>query len=246
MKDETQMVTGNPGGVEEPQSPSTPAGGVEPKGATPTSTPADADKGTASVQQQYEEQIAKLNRDLNQMKSTFQRSEAERERTWKQREQEYQRQLEELRVSGMDEEQRKAYEATSVSRRLQETEQRLSQVEAERQEAIALTQATNYFLSLKVPLTELNQEEGYDALWESGMRYLTQELSSLRESQNSQPPTSSKPVEAPAVVTSNNAPSYSGTTWKALIQEYGDEETVYRLVESGQLPPSIIPASGKS
>lgn len=244
MNEET-MVTDNPGEVDE----STLTPGVEGQPSTPSTTSDDAELNIESIQADYEEKFSKLNQDLNAMKSTFQKRESQREREWQQRESQYKQQIEELRLSTMDDEQRKSYEATASARRAAELEQQLQQIEAERYEQEAINRAQNYFLSLDVPITALNLDEGYDALWASGLDYLTAELAEYRKSKQApQTKQTAKTVSAPPVVTTNNAPASSGMTWDALKKRLNvtDDEEIYRMFETGQLDPSLIPSPGKT
>ena len=235
------MVPGEPnGGV----TPVTTAAGVTAQTVTPSTTPVDAETVAQATQRQaeLESQLAKTNQDLNRMKSTFQRSEAELKRGWEQREREYQQQLENLKVSGMDEDQRKAYEASSTSRRLAEMEQQMAALEDQKVQTEAMFKAQNYFISQGVPASELNVDEGYEELWNSGMGFITQEFQRLKnQSPVAQTPQVKTPVAAPAVVTTTNTPAYTGPTWDELVKKYGSEEEVYRLVETQRLDPTTIP-----
>lgn len=241
MEDLT-MVPGEPnGGVAD----ATPAGGVAaPVASTPTTPPADAESAAMAARQaELENQVLKTTEDLNRIKSTFQRREAEQQREWADREKAYQIELERLRVSGMDEEQRKAYEASASSRRLQELEQQMNALQEQKAQTDAMLKAQNWFLTQGVPADRLNLDGGYEEMWNSGMEYLTSELHRLR----TQPPATSTPAQprpaqqAPPVVTTTATPAYTGPTWADLVKTYGSEEEVYRLVETGRLDPKTIP-----
>lgn len=237
---EDTLVTGTTGTVGATPAP-TQADGVDTP-STPMNLPADAKSNAVDGNK---ESIEKLANDLNAMKSTFQKREAALTREWDDREKQYKQQLEQLKVATMDDEQRKEYESTAAVRRLVEMEEALQNVAAQSEEAQSMLTAQRYFLSQGVPLNALNLEEGYDALWHSGMASLTAELENLRKQRSTSTAQQPSTITAPAVVTGNNAPASVGPNWSDLIKKYGDEETVYRLVETGQLSADHIPAIGK-
>ncbi len=231
---EDTMVQGNTNGVVDD---STLASEVE-TDSTLTTQPSDADQLSQIelIRQKYESDISKL-------KSTFQRKEAEREKDINSKLQQYEAEVERLRVSTMDEDERAAYEQTAVYRRINELEQYLSQVQEEKVEIDSMLKAQQYFLAQGVPASSLVTDSGYDELWNSGMGWLTSDYQRLRNQTTTAPtkPAQRPAITAPDVVTTTNTPAYSGTTWPELIKQYGDEETVYRLVETGQLPATVIP-----
>src|SRR5258706_11330542 len=118
--EENTMVPGEPNGKVAPAT--VPGEVVAPVAPTLTTTPEDAEKAALAAQQAelLQAQVAKQAEDLNRMKSTFQRNEALREKDWAERERNYLQQIESSKLSGMDEDQRKAYEASSSARRVQE------------------------------------------------------------------------------------------------------------------------------
>jgi hypothetical protein len=238
MNDDT-LVTGTTGEVGTTSEP-TPATGVA--DATSQSSPADAKE----MQVDYAARLERLNQDLNAMKSTFQRRESQLSKEWQERESQYLRQIEQLRLATMDEDERKVYESTATVRQLNELQEALQTVSAQREEAESKLKAQQYFISQGVPVNKLELGQSYDDLWASGMAYLTEELSQLRKRASTPQAASNPPViQAPAVVTANNAPASVGPQWSDLVKQYGDEESVYRLVETGQLSPDIIPIPGK-
>lgn len=239
MNDNT-LVTGTTGEVAATPA-ATPTAGV---GAQPTPAASPDDAQLPAVD--YKERLENLTNDLNAMKSTFQKREAQLTREWQERERQYKQQLEQLAVASMDDDERKEYESTAAVRRLAEMEQALQDVASQNEEVQSMLQAQRYFLSQGIPLEKLVLDEGYDALWHSGMDAINEELQTYRKQRSSSPSTAQvAPITAPAVVTTNNAPASVGTTWTDLVKKYGDEETVYRLVETGQLSADVIPLPGK-
>jgi len=234
----------------------TTSGEVTPTGVTPAqgvanatpSQPLDAGN-TGNSNNEIEalrQQFERAQQDLNKMKSSFQRNEAKAQQEWQQRQSEYEREIERLRVSTMDENQRKEYEASAGTRRAQELEQQLAEYQNIATEAQSMLKAQQWFIAKGVPITELDLENGYDSLWNSGMEFITNDYERLRSSSLTPPSAPApaapqKPPVAPEVVTQTNTPAFSGNTWADLEKMYGSQENVYRLVETGQLDPSVIP-----
>jgi hypothetical protein len=221
----------------------TPAGGVA-VNATPSAAPVDAGSQLDALKVEYEAKLRAYQDDLNHMKSSFQRKEAERERDWTQRREDYEREVERLKLSTMDEDQRKQYESESTVRRMTELENQLRNMAEEKSNYESMLRAQNYFIARGVPANELSLDEGYEALWNSGMAWIDKDYTRLKQLASNppvQPVTPQKPPEAPPVVTTTNSPAYAGTRWKELVKEYGSEEAVYQGVEHGQIDPSVIP-----
>jgi hypothetical protein len=144
----------------------------------------------------------------------------------------------------MTEEDRARYERQLESEEFQSLQSRLAELEQEKAQQVATVNAFSFFTSQGVPAEKLNLAEGYDAVVSAGWQYLTEELARLRQAAtNPQPPKPVEPAplkEAPPVVTDKGIPA-SGTTWEALRAKYGTDEAVYRAVEEGRLPASVIP-----
>ncbi len=207
------------------------AGGVQ-DGTTTTLT-VDAEKLLLENQ--------KLAKDINQVKSTLQRQIAEREKEFKTREKEFQRKLEELQKQGMDAETLKKYEAQLVETRAQEVEREKLAVEASQNEIKNTVAAMQYFVQKGVPVTELVLDQGYDALYASGMNWIFTKFDELQNQAATPPKKKVTRIDAPEVALEKGAPATTGPTWADLIKLYGSEEQVYTYVESGQLPSTIIP-----
>lgn len=187
---------------------------------------------------------AKYEKDISNLKSTLQRQTAQVERESRQRLAELQGQLHQARMQGMTTEERERYERQLESEEFQSLQSRLAELENEKAQQAATVNAFSFFLQQGVPADRLNLSEGYDAVVSTGWQYLTEELARLRQMQ-ANPPQPAKPEpaplkEAPRVVNDKGTPA-SGTTWAALRAQYGTDEAVYRAVEEGRLPASVIP-----
>lgn len=230
-----QPVQGSENGVSSVgETPNAPDSGVTAQAVTPTpSTPVDV-----------ETLKAKYEKDISQLKSSLQRQTAQVEQQWQSRYSELQKEIHNVRMQGMTDEERARYERQLESEEFQNLQSRLAELENEKAQQAATVGAFTFFTSQGVPADRLNLAEGYDAVVTSGWQYLTEELARLRQlAANPQP---QKPIEpsplkpAPNVITDKGTPA-SGTTWAALRAQYGSDEAVYRAVEEGRLPVSMIP-----
>jgi len=188
----------------------------------------------------------KYESDISAMKSTLQRNTAKVEKEWQSRYSDLQRQMQEVRMSTMTEEDKTRYERQLESEEFQSLQHRLTELETEREQQVQTVNAFSFFTSQGVPAEKLNLAGGYDEVVSVGWQHLTGELARLRSAaSNPQPqkPTEPAPLkQAPDVVTDKGTPS-SGTNWVALRAQYGTDEAVYRAVEEGRLDASIIPPS---
>lgn len=239
---ENMTVTEPEDGIEEN---SMSVDGVE-ENSTPTpSDDASSNTEVDTLKAEYEGKLDKLNNDLNAMKSTFQRNEAQLKKDWAQRESQYKKEMEDLRLSTMDDDQRARYEKELTSNRAIELESRLAELEKERSEMEASLAAQKYFIAQGVKPEALVLDDGYDSLWASGMSALITELTALRQGSTT-PPAKPEKKKAPPVVSGTDNTPYTGTTWEALTKKYGSEENVYNMIESGQLPASVLPGLGEN
>jgi hypothetical protein len=243
MTEELSQVQAGEGGVSSPvtETPNPSDSGVSQQPAQPqVETPAPQSPAAVDV----EKLIAKYEQDIRQMKSSLQKREAQVNAEWQQRYNELQRQMHEVRMSRMTDEERKAYEAQLQSEEMRTLQEQLDALQNERNQFAQMMDGMAFFLQQGVPADKLVLNEGYDALVRSGWEYITTELNRLRQSaSNPQPQPKPEPAPlkpAPSVVTDKGTPG-TGTTWAALRAQYGSDEAVYRAVEEGRLPPTIIP-----
>jgi Skp family chaperone for outer membrane proteins len=237
---DNDQVPGTGEGVGENPTPDAPEQSGVAQPATPVQNPpADVEK---KLKAEYEEKLTRYQTDLNQMKSSLQRREAQVNADWQKRYDGLQNQMHEVRMSKMTEEEREAYEAQLQNEEMRTLQQQLAELQTERQTMAQSMEAMSFFLQQGVPAKALVLNEGYDMLVRSGWDNITNELNTLRQSRvNPQPQPKPEPLpQAPSVITDKATPA-SGTTWAALRQRYGSDEAIYRAVEEGRLPPSVIP-----
>jgi hypothetical protein len=147
-------------------------------------------------------------------------------------------------MATMTDEERARYERQLESEEHQSLQSRLAELEQERALQAQTVNAFQFFIQQGVPAEKLNLAEGYDAVVNTGWAYLIEERNQLKaQLTNPQPQKPVEPAplkEAPKVVNDKGVPA-SGTTWAALRAQYGSDEAVYRAVEEGRLPASVIP-----
>lgn len=237
----TEDLTKVPGGTTDGVASATPAqGGVAP--ATPTQPPADA-ASAADVEAKYKADLAKYQEDLNKLKSASQRREGELQRTLTQRDAEYKAELEKVRLSTMDDEERKIYEIERNRERVNELQAELDRVNAEREEQAAINNTFAFFLQKGVPANALVNGQGLDALVVSGWDYISNRLAQLEAAAANAPAPKTPPQEppkAPPVTTGTGTPVGS-PTWDDLIKQYGSMDEVFNRIEQGRLSRDVLP-----
>ena len=103
------------------------SGGVP--GGMPTNGSSDATESTAK----HEEQLLKLQKDMDRMRSTYDRNQAEREKQWKAERAELEARLHQTAVKDLDEKDRALYERELFAQKAQTLEQQLAQFAEEKQ-----------------------------------------------------------------------------------------------------------------
>lgn len=188
---------------------------------------------------------AKYEQDIRSLKSSLQKRESQVNAEWQKRYDSLQKEMRESRMASMTDEERKRYEAQLQTEEYQSLQGRLAELENERQTANATFEAYQWFIDSGVPASAMKLTEGYDGVTRAGWAYINEELARLRATAVNPPqPAKVEPAplkSAPGVVTDKGTPA-QGTTWAALIAEFGSMEAVYRAVEEQRLDPSVIPS----
>jgi Skp family chaperone for outer membrane proteins len=234
----TDLPTQVPGSELEGVSPET----TNQQGGVPQGTPApQSPQDVERLRLEYETKLAQSQQDLNKLKSSLQSREAQVQKEWQTKYDELQRQMREVRMSGMDENQRKQYEVQLQQEEFNRLQEQLQEQTRKNQEYMAVLDAQTFFMNKGVPADKLILNQGYDALVQSGWDYVSAELERARSAQANPPSSPQPPKQAPGVVTDKSTPT-TGTTWAELRKLYGSDEAVYQLVEQGRLDPSVIPS----
>lgn len=239
--------------------PVTPVAGsqVAAQAATPTAPAVDASE-FAKVQQQLAEQqqlAAKLQSDLNAQKSASQRREFQLQKEMERSQRDWQQQIHQRTMAGMDDETKKQYEYELAQERLREMEETVQNLQQERAMMEAKQNARIFFAQNGVPMDKLDESGDLDALVQSGYGYLSSRIKELetRQAAPAQPPAAppTAPVTpptplpaAPGVDLGAGTPPSGHPTWAAIDQEYKDKggrEAFYREYEQGLISGDRIP-----
>jgi Skp family chaperone for outer membrane proteins len=212
----------------------TPAANGEVAKATPAQPSQSAvNVDVEAIRRDYETKLAKSAEDLNRLKSSLQSREAQ---TAKERD-DLRRQMQEIRMQGMDATQRKEYEAQLQAEEFNSLQSQLEELNRKTQEQQQVFDAFQFFRQRGVPADSLPLNQGYDALVNSGWAWVDERLKNPAQPQSKEP----APLKsAPSVVTDKSAPA-TGVSWGDLRAKYGSDENVYSLIEQGVLSPDILP-----
>lgn len=231
-----QVPSGEPNGAA--PSPAAPVTQVEPIApAMPSTPPTDAEKQRAEL----ERKLNQYENDIRALKSASDKRLNDAQKNWEAQQRQWQKELQTLRMASMDDDERKQYEASLASERQQEIEQELEQLRTNVREYQANLNAVQYFLQQGVPADQLVIDQGYDALFTSGMTWMANEVKRVHSSSQ---PSAAQPnaLPTPPVVAaaSSGVPNVK-PSWQDLRNKYGSDEQIYRLVEAGLLPGDLIP-----
>jgi hypothetical protein len=210
--------------------------GQVPSGTLPNTAPTDA-----ALQTQYQTLLTKVSqyeKDINNLKSFADRRVHEVQQESRQREEALREELTQFRLSSLPEGEREAYIAQLREKEQEQLYERVQQADLLSEEYAESKKAIAYFLDKGVPLNALVLDKGYEELYQSGFGFITNQYEALRKQAAGTPP---PPPQAPPVETGGGPTPSVKTTWSDLESKYGDREAVYRLVEAGRLPSSIIP-----
>lgn len=232
-----ELIPGTDNGVSN-ETPGAEQGVAQQPAAQPNATPVQtAQVDVESLRKKYEN-------DINGLKSSLQRREAQVNAEWEKKYNQLQNQMHQVRMERMTEEDRKVYESNLQNEEFQNLQNRLQQIESERNQFAQMMDGMDFFLKQGVPAEKLVLNEGYDAMVRSGWDHITSELNRYRQGvSNPQPQKPAEPSplpRAPGVVTDKGTPAV-GTTWADLIARFGSAENAYRAVEEGRADPRIIP-----
>lgn len=232
------MGTENPitdsNGAEVPEG--TLGAGQVPQGGTLPESQTDVEKRILEVSKKAEQ-------DLNAMKSSFQKTQHELELKLEKQKTDYETYLRDVKLSSMDADARKKFEDQELVEKNKNYEEKARLAEQALAEREQKEQYRDFFLSVGIPLGELDITKnltdfvnlGY-AAWKKKTADLEAKLAKLEKQAKGE----DGEITAPDVDTEKGKPG-NKPGWPALIKKYGSAERVYRLVELGELKPSIIP-----
>lgn len=218
-------------------SPEADKGGGAPQGATSEAAADESNKGAQAVPAQstewenkYKELNQKYERDIANIKSALDKQIDSKDMELKSLRQEF----EKFKLAGMNDEERKTYEATKIS---QEYQSILKEKEAAEQRAIQTEQFfrwKDYFVNeMKIPSSELNLNEGLDKMYASGMEAIKKKMEKLSTPSPTQATPQDKTPTPPSVAKPGSAVPDGKVTLADLAKKYsgGDLDTLFRLAE---------------
>ena len=223
--------------------------GTETEG-TPPVTSQEAGDATVDWKARFEEldskfeQVnTKFERDISQLKSSLQKNAAEDKKKWEQEKADYERKLQETQMAGMSESDRKAYQEQMATQRLHQMEDENNRLKMQMTETQQRQGYAQWFIQNGVPIDNLAMSGSVQELVDSGWAALKKQKDDLEmQLSKVQGSDKTKPSQSPPnVIQPQGGVPVSGPTWPELMKKYGGQEQVYKLVEQGTLPPSIIP-----
>lgn len=212
---------------------------------TPEATPpAVATPSTATNNAPGAEFVTK--QDFARMQSALQRRQSQIEQGHREREAQWQRDLDEARTKGMDEAQRKEYEHTKLVQENAQYRQYLQQVGQVGQEIEQMNGWGQWFQDRGVDTSKIDRSST-DAFLVSAWAALDERLGVKpgASAAAAQRKPATPITAAPTVVTATTTPK-QGVSWKSVLAKYGegsdDREVIYRKFENGDIPLSEMPA----
>jgi len=216
------------------------SGSATPGVATSTSR-TDEDKRVEEIQKKYE-------RDIAQLKSTFDKKESERLKEAQRKEDEWNRRFKEVELRGMDEEARKKYEAEHKDDEFRRLSQEKSQLQQQLEQQKMVLDYQKFFMDRGVPLSELSLDNGPEELARSGWEAIGNQTKKLKDELEAlkagKAPQQDKEIKEPPETLSHGDKTPSATSLTDAIKKYaaGDEERFWKGLESGSIPKSVLPA----
>ena len=261
------QIPGGGDGLGSLVAPVVPAGTPAPSGvapATPANTPAGDDWRTRFEESQraLEEIRTNAERDVRGVKSSLQQQIAAMERQREDERRALEAQIHSLSTKGLDENERSKYELGVARDRLTQMEKQRETDMAQLQTLQDVPRYISSFLALGVQPDKLVVDQGLEALLESGWREvvatreaLVQENTRLKSGSGTIVPAvpaggvgGSTLIQAPLVASPSGGTPVMGNTWPQVVKAVSDQfgrpvtqEEVYRMIELGQLSPTIIP-----
>src|SRR3990167_1679030 len=153
----------------------TPAGGVAEEATPEPQQGIDVEQ----LRAEYETKLQAASQDLNKLKSTLQKQQAEQAKQYEEKQRRLEKQLQEVRMSNMDEGQRKQYETQLQTEEYQNLQTQLQELNQKNHELSVSFEAQNFFLQNGVPANQLVLNQGYDVMVNSGWQYLLGEINRL-------------------------------------------------------------------
>lgn len=224
--------------------------------AAPAATPAAPAEDAAALEA-LRQQKAQLEQDVRNIKSTFQRKETELTQQLQRQQAEFERQMREIQMAGMDEEQRKLYDQQYAQEQVSALQRQLDDMRRQSEDAQGKMSAFQFFREHGVPAERLDFNVSLEEMVQGGYDYLAERNAQLEAllAQQAQAPTSpatppAAPVApaplptAPRVDLGAGASVGTRPTWDDIDREYagkGGREKFYEQLQAGEISSDRLP-----
>jgi hypothetical protein len=224
------------------------------------------------VASQFEEFRQTAERDRRGVQSSLQSQIAELQRQQEAERLSWQDRLAALETKDMDEVGKASYRAQRFEEQAVQASQRLSQLQSQLDQYSKVPQYIQLFTEIGVDPRSLVMDQGVEALvnsgWQGVITLMEDYRSKAEAASQAAPAGAPSPAPAPApglpgvpqttftppaVASTTGAASTLGATWPDVLRAVGGSvgrdvtiEDVYRMIETGQLSPSIIPGLGQA
>jgi flagellar biosynthesis GTPase FlhF len=219
-------------------------------GEAPT-TPTGSSEAEGSQQVDWEAKLReveeKAQKDINALRSSLDRNAAQARKQYEADRQRLEQELQQARMTSMSPEDRAKYQQQLAGEQTEAQKRELLERQQSLSEKEAHLNYTQFFIEQGIPKSDLKTDGSVDELVASGWaavqaktKSLQEELDKLKAGDKPQTKPGEKP--APRVAPQSAAATNAAPTWADLEKRYGSREEVYRLVESENLPVTIIPS----
>lgn len=217
-------------------------------GGVGNSTPATSgvnDGGSQDRVRELEGKLQQREQDLNKLKSSLQSSFEKERQQWNAQWQQTQKEINELRMSKMTDEEKVQYQRTLENEEATKWRQRAEELERQQYETQVANNYVSFFRDLGVDTSKIDNSQGLDGIVNSGWQQVKALIDDLRSKANTgtqQAPTQ-QPQQAnqrsPLPASPNSQPP--GNTWADIKQKYGSLEDFFGRLERGEISPNEIP-----
>ena len=178
------------------------------------------------------EVVAKLQKDINALKSTFQKREASLKQQYEQQISSLRQQLEILqkKVIGEDEQARKEYDTMRLAQENEELRQQLNSLKQQTEVQQAAVQWRQFFAEeFGLPISAFSEASDPSEVLEIGFKELKGRLEQANKSVPKVTPSNQNPTVVPTT------PQTGAVTFADLVKRFGSEEQVFQMAEEGAI-----------
>ena len=184
--------------------------------------------------QKYDELISKYEKDIGNVKSALQRNLSESEKSFAEKERSLLKQIDDLRKSTMNDDERAKYEQSLAYEELGKLRQDLESQKAETERVRNYFYYLNFFKeNFGVQEKDLKTDGSVQELFQSGMEALANRFKELSEQPTADKPKPKEGKKPPSVAQPSSAPASSVLSLLDLAKKYGNNsiDELYRKAE---------------